>query len=229
MRISEIEHQVTDVENAAGFYRRVLQLPATVEEAVGRVVIGSSVLKLVHGPPVGEVHHLAFDIPAAKFAEAKKWLSARVPLLRGVGGVDELEGPRGWDSRSLYFSGPDDAILELIARRRLRHATASGEFSGSHLVNISEIGVAVDNVSAAARRLEEHFDAPSFGPRFDEFDPVGDESGLFVLVATGRAWMPDQRQLSGQLPLRIHLDTDDATPRSVRLSEACTVTGGRPS
>jgi catechol 2,3-dioxygenase-like lactoylglutathione lyase family enzyme len=223
MRISEVGHQVTDVGAAVRFYQRVLQLPAGIDASGGQVIIGSSVLKLTPGPPSGGVHHLAFDIPAETFAAAKKWLSARV--LRSADGTEEFEGPLHWNSRSLYFSGPDGVILELIARRNLWRDTVPGDFSGARLVNISEVGVAVDDVSEAARQLEQHFDAPSFGPRFEDFDPVGDESGLLILVAAGRPWAPDQRTHSERLPLKIRLDTGDPAPRGVRLSEVCTVLG----
>lgn len=224
MRIAAIEHQVTDVAAAAEFYNLVLQLPVALDGCLATVTIGSSTLQLTSGPTTRAVHHLAFDIPAECFDQGKEWLSARVPLLRASDGSQEFNGPPKWDSRSLYFSGPDRTILELIARRRLHHTRVSGEFSGSHLVNISEVGVAVDDVALAARQLGCQFDLSSYGPTFEDFDPIGDESGLIILVAAGRAWAPDSQQHSGQLALTVHLSAEHEPPRSMPLSNTCTVT-----
>jgi hypothetical protein len=74
-----------------------------------------------------------------------------VPLL-SRDGVDEFEGPPSWNSRSLYFDGPENAVLELIERRGLPGTTGDG-FSVEDLRCISEIGLAVPDVEDAAQHL----------------------------------------------------------------------------
>ncbi|SFD87996.1 Catechol-2,3-dioxygenase [Actinopolyspora alba] len=226
MRISAVEHHVSDLAAAVVFYRDLLGLPVSHGDASARVTLGSSELWLTEGPATAAAHHLAFDVPARNFDAAVSWLAERVPLLRSADtGEHEFEGPAGWNSRSVYFLGPDGEVLELIARRRMRHLPASEGFGPDHIVSISEVAVAVDDVSATAAELERRFGVTSFGPSSANFDPVGDETGLLILVRTGRVWVPDGMRHSGPLPLAVWL-RDLGTPGEFRPSDTCTVIVG---
>ncbi|MGJ7909219.1 VOC family protein [Actinopolyspora sp. H202] len=206
MRISTVEHRVSDLAAAVAFYRDLLGLPVSHDDGSARVTLGSSELWLTPGPATAAAHHLAFDVPAESFDAAVSWLAERVPLLRSADtGEHEIEGPAGWNSRSTYFEGPDGEVLELIARRRVRHRAAPEVFGPGHIASISEVAIAVDDVPAAVAELERRFGLTSFGPSSENFDSVGDEAGLLVLVRTGRAMAPDQVKHSGPLPLAVWL------------------------
>jgi len=192
MRITHLSLPASDPAASAAFYRDVLQLPA----AATQVRIGWSLLDLVAAnAAVGSVH-LAFNIPAARFDAACAWLSRRVPLLRDPLGESRFALDAAWQSQSVYFAGPDGAVLELIARKLLpAHAIADGAFSASELLCISEIGLPTAQVPAVAAAAQERMGLPPFVPVSDAFAPLGDHEGLLIVVDAQRRWFPEQRQL----------------------------------
>ena len=105
---------------AAAFYRDVLELPVSTAGGQVRVTIGSSCLVLERGEQFHGVHHLALGIAPADFELARSWLSQRVAPI-SVDGSEVIDGPEGWDSNSLYFLGPEDIVLEYIARQAHGH------------------------------------------------------------------------------------------------------------
>jgi len=192
MRITQLSLPVSDPAASAAFYRDVLQLPV----AATQVRIGWSLLDLVAAnAAVGSVH-LAFNIPAARFDAACAWLSRRVPLLRDPLGESRFALDAAWQSQSVYFAGPDGAVLELIARKPLpAHAIADGAFSAAELLCISEIGLPSAQVPAVAAAAQQRMGLPPFMPVSDAFAPLGDHEGLLIVVDAQRRWFPEQRQL----------------------------------
>lgn len=190
MRITEVSLLARDLDEAERFYRDRLGLP--VERTANQVAIriGSSRLVFDSGPFEG-VHHLAFTIPTGSFRAARAWLEKRCDLL-SLEGRDEFEGPPSWDSRSLYFDGPDGQVLELIERRRL--PTRSDEaFGAESMLCVSEVGLAVPDVLAAVVQLAA-VNAAAYGSEpATDFAAVGDDEGLLILATSGRAWMPTDR------------------------------------
>jgi catechol 2,3-dioxygenase-like lactoylglutathione lyase family enzyme len=186
MFIERVTLTVSDVELASDFFDRVLQLPVTRYGQESEVRVGASTLRLQPGPGGAGVHHLAFEIPVDTFPEHRRWLESRVRLLRHADGRTEFEGPPHWGSRSLYFPGPDEMVLELICRRPRPQPERSPVPS---LLSVSEVGVAVPDVPAAVRRLGE-VGLPAYGTPGESFAPVGDEWGLLILVSPGRPWLP---------------------------------------
>lgn len=146
-------------------------------------------------------HHLAFTVPTGTFDLARRWLEQRAALLV-VGDRTVFDGPPSWDSRSVYFDGPDGQVLELIERRALppRHVEA---FTADDLVCVSEIGVAVPDVLAAVATLR----AAGFQPYGNEpaadFAAAGDAEGLLILVKPGRAWFPTTTRPVADTPVTI--------------------------
>ena len=192
MDIIDVTACVTDLDEAADFYGTVLGLPTdrAASDAAVLVRVGSSRLRLEHHPGEAGGGHLAFTIPAGGFDAAKRWLLDRVDLLTQED-RDEFEGPAGWDSRSLYFAGPSRSVLELIARHRLPDRLAGDAFTAADLLCVSEVGVAVRDVPAAARRRPPKAGLEPFGgPPGDAFAALGDDHGLLILVAEGRVWAP---------------------------------------
>jgi catechol-2,3-dioxygenase len=192
MEITRVTIPTDDLAAAERFYHRTLGLPAQRDvEAALAVTIGSTELRLVEQhPSAGAVDHLAVTVPADGFLPAKRWLQQRVEPL-ALDGRDEFEGAPSWDSRSLYFLGPSRCILELIARRRVPAHLGDEPFGPQHLLRVSEVGVVVPDVPAAARQLEHSWGLDVFGDGVGEtFAAVGDDDGLLVLAAEGRTWFP---------------------------------------
>ncbi len=200
MRIVAVEIAVPDPATTAGWYRDVLGLD-TDGPSVG---IGTSTLRLVPGPAETGHHHLAFAVSADSSQDALSWLRGRVAPMR-VAGAEIVDGPAGWDSESVYFRGPDGAILELIARHRLadRPAGQAAPFGAGSLLSISEVGLPVPDVAAAVDDLGRTHGLSRFGEPEPRFAPVGDDTGLLIVVAEGRVWFPTAADRPATGPLTV--------------------------
>lgn len=217
MRILQASATTHDLPAMVRFFREVLELPveATGEEATVR--LGGSLLRLAATGPLAGHLHLAFDVPPASFDQGKRWLSSRVPLL-SEGGVDEFGFSSAWNSRSVYFEAPDGTVLELIARRDAARE-APGAFGPSHLLCISEVGVAVPDVPAAVHALRTDAGLALYAQEQPggNFAAVGDVWGLLILVGDGRPWFPTKDRLAHPRPLRI--EATGPRPERYRLTD----------
>ena len=220
MLISGVELPTADADSAADFFGRTLDLP--VDRKGSRVVvrIGRSSLVLDPGPPGAGAHHLAFTVSSDRFADAARWLRTRVPLL-ALRGVDEFGNPEPpWNSRSVYFTGPDGLILELIARQAL--PPSSADETDTDLLCISEVGIAVADVGAAVATLRHALAVDTFGEPSPTFAPVGDQDGLLIVVHQDRVWFPTTQTRASTGSLTVTLAVDGPA-RSIALSAGCTV------
>jgi catechol-2,3-dioxygenase len=213
MLISRVELPVSDAAQAGEFYRDVLGLPTRASGDVVEVQVGASVLLLDQGAAEPGAYHCAINIPADRFDQAKIWLQQRVaPLGRDT--QDEFNLAAPWNSQSVYFSGPDGIILELIARHD-QPATSKGPFGSADLLRISEIGLAVPDVPAAVVQLKDALRLPLFGAAAADFTPLGDPDGLLIVVRRGRPWFPTDNVLPSEGPLAVTIDAGGR--RSLRL------------
>jgi catechol 2,3-dioxygenase-like lactoylglutathione lyase family enzyme len=188
LKIREVTLTVERLEAVARFYRDVLRLPVVSDDGQAEVTVDRA-LDAEARWFLSRVHHLAFGIAPADFALARSWLEQRVDLIAADGSV-VIDGPDGWHSRSLYFLGPEDILLELIAREA--EATASGsEGSVPRILSISEVGIGVPDVAAAVRTLTQRLALPTFPPQGGGFAPVGGHDGLRIVVDQDRIWFPE--------------------------------------
>jgi catechol-2,3-dioxygenase len=111
MRIRDITLTVRDLVECAAFYRDVLGLPVDGRPDRATVRIGPSRLMLLPGEPYAGVHHIAFGVSPHEFERTHDWLARRVEVWT-INGSEVFRGPLGWDSRSLYFFGPEETILD---------------------------------------------------------------------------------------------------------------------
>ncbi|MGQ7353090.1 VOC family protein, partial [Quadrisphaera oryzae] len=218
MKITEVTLPVDDLAAAERFYGSTLGLPTRPGGDALVVAVGSTELRLVEQvPSSGAVDHLAITVPADGFDEAKRWLGQRLDLL-ALDGRDEFEGAPSWDSRSLYFLGPSRCVLELITRRRVPARLGGDQFGPQHLLCVSEVGVAVPDVPAAARLLQAAAGLEVFGDGVgDTFAAVGDDDGLLVLAAEGRTWFPTADLCATASPRTVVATTDRTTHGPVEL------------
>lgn len=190
MQLTSVSLPVLDLGRVAAFYRDVLSLHVTSSGNTALVDAGATRLELRAENSTAAAHHLAFTIPTGTFAAAKAWLRDRAALLLAGDGQDEFETSPSWNAHSVYFEGPEKAVLELIERRDLDNTT-DGTFSAADLLSISEVGIAVPDVAATARNLQR---SAGVAPYADEpgknFAAVGDVHGLLILVSPGRMWFP---------------------------------------
>jgi len=221
MLISKVELPVSDVVQSARFYGDVLGLPVRTGGGVVEIGVGLSVLLLDPGPVEPGAYHYAITVPEDRFAESKAWLQERVPLLERDG-LDEFTLGAPWNSQSVYFAGPDEILLELIARHDLPAASSSGRFSSADLLRISEIGLAVPDVPAAVAALQVAFRLPVFGTAAAEFTPLGDHDGLLIVVRQGRPWFPTTTVTPSLGPIAVTVELPSGG-KSLALTTSCQV------
>ncbi|MCS6559113.1 hypothetical protein NYQ31_11950 [Curtobacterium flaccumfaciens] len=210
MDIRQVQLATRSLADTARFYER-LGCPVEIVDATVRIVVGSSLLVFRELPEMTGALHLAMTIPTGTFDAAKAWIAGLTTVL-GTDDQDEFEGPPNWNSRSVYFEGPDQQLLELIERRDLESgARRAGDGSGTGtgtgavvpLVSVSEVGVPVPDVLGAVEALRRAGLEPYANPPGESFAAVGDVDGLVILVSPDRRWFPTGDRSPSSAPVVI--------------------------
>jgi catechol-2,3-dioxygenase len=214
MHLQDLFLKSKDITAQAAFYRRLLGEDAvSLEQDRVTVTVGRSRLTFTSSAqPLAGVYHVAFNIPENQFSAACAWLAARVapnapnapnaPIANMNGETSFYSA--GWDAHMVYFFDADGNIAELIARHTLANASST-PFDSDSLLNISEIGIAADDVPHCVEVLKQQTGARGYGASSDTFASVGDEEGLFIVVQQGRRWAPDTGLAAVHLPLEVTL------------------------
>ncbi|WP_412871824.1 VOC family protein [Curtobacterium flaccumfaciens] len=215
MDIRQVQLATRSLADTARFYER-LGCPVEIVDATVRIVVGSSLLVFRELPEMTGALHLAMTIPTGTFDAAKAWIAGLTTVL-GTDDQDEFEGPPNWNSRSVYFEGPDQQLLELIERRDLESgARRAGDGSGTGtgtgtvvpLVSVSEVGVPVPDVLGAVEALRRAGLEPYANPPGESFAAVGDVDGLVILVSPDRRWFPTGDRSPSSAPVVIDVGLD---------------------
>jgi catechol-2,3-dioxygenase len=173
---------------------RELVLPARDPEAQAAwhgSAYGASRLRFERGRAV--CSHFAVNVPPQRFEEAVAWARERAEVEH-----DDVPFP-AWRARAAYFFDPGGNIVELIARER-----APGE---DLLLEISEVGLPVEDVDAAVEWLEAELGLPRFDVGTGRFAAMGDDRGLLIVVPVGRAWLFTE-QPATDAPLRVAIESE---------------------
>ncbi|GAF63507.1 putative glyoxalase [Bacillus sp. TS-2] len=208
MEIQELTLQTTKLEEMKKFYGKQLGF-SLIEDSYHhfKVQIGTSILEFTNEDVEGEpYYHFAFNVPGNQFEEAKKWLKDKTSLL-WEDGKDEVNFSF-WSAHACYFEDPAGNIVELIART-IENEMSEESFTSNSIINISEIGLAVENAANVGEILEK------LGIVKSNQDLITNASlsfmqeyqnGVFlILVGEGRKWLFSKKQ-SKIFPLEIKLN-----------------------
>ncbi|MBT1584782.1 VOC family protein [Curtobacterium flaccumfaciens] len=219
MDIRQVQLATRSLADTARFYER-LGCSVEIVDTTVRIVVGSTLLVFRELPEMTGALHLAITIPTGTFDAAKTWIAGLTTVL-GTADQDEFEGPPNWNSRSVYFEGPDQQLLELIERRDLESGarrvgagdgtgtdTGSDSDAGVPLVSVSEVGVPVPDVLGAASALRRAGLEPYANPPGESFAAVGDVDGLVILVSPDRRWFPTGDRSPSSAPVVIDVGLD---------------------
>ncbi len=219
MDIRQVQLATRSLADTARFYER-LGFSVEIVDTTVRIVVGSTLLVFRELPEMSGALHLAITIPTGTFDAAKAWIAGLTTVL-GTEDQDEFEGPPNWNSRSVYFEGPDQQLLELIERRDLESGTrrvGAGDGTGTGtgtdsdagvpLVSVSEVGVPVPDVLGAASALRRAGLEPYANPPGESFAAVGDVDGLVILVSPDRRWFPTGDRSPSSAPVVIDVGLD---------------------
>ena len=96
-------------------------------------------------------------------------------------GTRDIQDFKSWNARAIYFYDADKNIVELIARKNLKNQSTS-LFSAHALLNLSEIGLAVNAIEPIYNQLIEIVKLGIYDGGFERFCAIGDEQGLFICI-----------------------------------------------
>ncbi len=204
MEIKLVILQTEEINEMKRFYVDIFGFPLLKEDKNSfRIAVGSSELEFtsenVEGNPY---YHFAFNIPSNLFREAKSWVKEKVKL-SVEDGEDEAYFSF-FSAYALYFYDPSGNIVEFISREASEEGTQP--FSIESVLNISEIGLTVDDAIAAGTKLKE------IGINVRDNDPLSQTSlnfmgekskGIFIILnQPGRRWIFSDK-ISAIYPLEI--------------------------
>ncbi|HRQ23296.1 MAG TPA: hypothetical protein PLF42_07705 [Anaerolineales bacterium] len=208
MLIKRLELLTLDLIAQRDFYSTVLDLPTHLENDTLFVKAGRTDLSFKQAPADWTgAYHFCFNIPENQFAHAKAWLSARIPLVEDDKGNNQFQS-KTWNSSSIYFKDTAGNILEFIARHNQQNAVHA-PFDSGQILQISEIGLASQDVIAFARELCERLGVSVYKqePKAD-FTPIGDEDGLLILPVENRIWYPNTGIPARMLSVKVDVEVN---------------------
>lgn len=192
MDIRQLRLISNDIGATTRFYHHVLGLPL-LHSNNDSVTFGAGYTQLTFeaSPLPRPVYHFAFTIPSAQLQEALQYMQSRTAIFP-LPDDALLADFSDWNAKAFYFRDNNGNIAEFIVRYDLESPESRPPFSGKSIMAVSEIGIVTGDVPALADRLCRQYALPVFRkqPPQDHFTALGDDRGLFILVARGRHWYP---------------------------------------
>ncbi|MGP4108616.1 VOC family protein [Virgibacillus sp. L01] len=206
MEIKSVTLHTESIKEMRKFYVDSFGFPLIEEsENSFRIVVGSSELEFTSEDVKGKpYYHFAFNIPSNKFDEAKSWVKERVSL-NLEDGEDEADFSH-IPAQALYFLDPAGNIVEFISRHSISEEMAEPFSADKGVLNISEIGLTVDDAIDTGERLidigiqeRDNYPLNSTSLNF-----MGDNSkGIFIILTQSeRRWIFSDK-FSAVYPLEI--------------------------
>jgi catechol 2,3-dioxygenase-like lactoylglutathione lyase family enzyme len=212
MKINSITLHTRDLEAAARFYGNLFGRAAENTHRNQVTFLAGDTRFCLKLANVTGAYHIAFNIPYNQVNSSLVYLNGRAGILP-VEGKSIVEFPN-WDARSVYFSDHQHNVLEFIGRRELGISQA-GEFTNQGILNVSEVGIVTENVSATISKIFEKSGTKPYDkqPVLQNFAALGDAHGLFIVSRRGRHWYPTQIVAEPQ-PISV-IFTENGTPFSM--------------
>lgn len=199
MKFREITLPVHDPSRWTSWLTDVPELPALSGSGVR---LGWTTLRFSPAPepPPGTTlgHHLAFAVPTGTVEDAaRRIVDATGQPLLDDDGTTVIDRGGNWTSRSIYFTGPENSVLELIEHADRPADTDTDQATGLlQLLGVAEIGLGVPDVAASGDNLQAHDgDRLPYGfgdPARRVIAAYGDIDGAIVLARDDRPWYPTQ-------------------------------------
>lgn len=188
MEIKELKLYTQNLEQQIEFYSNTIgftMVDYSNNHAV--FIIGKSIMRIERNENF-RPYHFAINIPCNKEYDALEWLKQRVKILRDD--ANEIQDFDFWNAKAIYFYDTEKNIVEFIARKNMENESNEA-FSVNSLLQISEIGVPVNNIEDMYSKLEKITGIPIFDGSFERFCAIGDENGLFICINKQlKDWFP---------------------------------------
>lgn len=207
MKIKHLKLDCANLEEQKYFYTRKFKFKV-VEESKEELTleIGNSLLTFSENRLKKPYYHFAFNIPIKSLSKALAWVKKKVEVL--TTGEGEIQDFSSWEAKSIYFLDPAGNVVELIGRKRFGEAKG-GNFNESSILNISEIGLPVFQVSSAFNSIEKVSRIKKFDCDSGVFCACGDHEGLFIIVDLAeKTWFPTDEP-AREYPIEVNFNTDE--------------------
>ena len=187
MKIQTLTLLTNNLKEMKEFYHERLQLPLRDDRAKSfSVQIGASILEFKkNNDDTDPFYHFAMNIPRNKFREAKSWIRS-ITNLNTHNETDEVFF-KNWNAYAVYFTDPAGNIVEFIARQHDSIQKSHSHFNSDQIINISEIGIVTNQVQTIAKQINK-IGIENSRQGTEDFSPLGDVEGLFIIVKSNRIW-----------------------------------------
>jgi catechol-2,3-dioxygenase len=188
MKIKELKIYTQNLLEQTDFYSNLIGLDLIkTSEIEAQFKVGKSILKIVKSEKFNP-YHFAINIPSNKENEALEWLKSRVKVLKD--GNNEIQDFDFWNAKAVYFYDRDKNIVEFIARKNMNNESKA-VFSVNSLLEISEIGMPVNDIKTTFSTLKKIANIEIFDGGFERFCAIGDEIGMFICINKKvKDWFP---------------------------------------
>jgi catechol-2,3-dioxygenase len=214
MKIKEIKLLANNIESLKHFYAEIMGFSISNSTNISVTFhAGESLLTFTECEiPENPYYHFAFNITENKKDKAISRLKARGILFNLIEGKEDYYSAT-WNAHSIYFYDPAGNIVEFIARHNLV-SHSDGDFKRADILNISEIGLAVEDVGKAAEYLLSYYKEQIYISSNSMFAPIGDEAGLLILSSLNRNWLGSNKKVE-IFPIDIFITSDQEEELSV--------------
>ena len=171
------------------FYNEILGFPIPSKGArYVEFLAGDSILRFEEST-ISTPYHFAFNVPSNQIHSSKDWLKKRTQIIVDDG--VEVIPFDFWNAEAVYFYDADNNIVEFIARKNLK-IESEEKFSPQSILNISEIGIPVNDIHPIFNRLNEELSLEMYSGNLERFSAIGDEEGLFIVINKKhkKTWFP---------------------------------------
>ncbi|WP_322923206.1 glyoxalase [Paenibacillus campi] len=204
--ITQLTLYTAELERMHEFYALLLGTELITEQEDAFTILSgqSSIQFRVATTGTKPFYHIAINIAANHFQEAKHWLSKAGKLLT-ENGEDEAYFSF-LDAYSCYIEDPAGNIIELISRQQYA-PMLDVPFSPAHLLGIGEMNITTIDVKQTAKLLYK----AGFPVQPDEIDDTGlnfvGQQDVYLLVGpAGRRWLFSDR-VSEIHPVQLQMST----------------------
>lgn len=202
MKFRELKLYANDLSGQTEFYAKILGLEL-LERKEEFSVFQLGLTRLIFEQNAKfRPYHFAINISSNREIEALQWLKQRVNVLKFQG--HEIQDFFNWNAKAMYFYDRDKNIVEFIARKNLDYP-GEGDFNSSDLIEISEIGLPVEDIESTYKALKKVVPVPIFDGNFKKFCAIGDEHGLFICINKElKDWFPtDDKAYSSEFEINL--------------------------
>jgi catechol-2,3-dioxygenase len=194
-----IQLQTARLDDQRRFYTETLGFKIVSEDRLSFAVeIGATILKFQEAAVATPLYHFALNIPENKIDEALAWTQRRTSIVQKSDG-NHVYDFEGWQAHAFYFLDPEGNILEFIARHTLKNSSPK-PFDASLVTCVSELGVVTADVAKTSQMLIDQLGWSCYpdanGTPGDEFQAVGSEQALFIVVKRDRVWLGSELRAS---------------------------------